>query len=60
MKNTFQLKKKISLVYRKVFFFYSGRKKLFRNCEKFKNILLFVDFIKSDLQSFDCYIFCFE
>ena len=56
----FSNKKKISLIYMKVFSFYFGRKTLSRSCEKFKNILLFVDYIKFDIQFFDYYIFCFE
>jgi len=56
----FSNKKKISLIYMKVFSFYFGRKTLSRSCEKFKNILLFVDYIKFDIQFFYYYIFCFE
>jgi hypothetical protein len=29
-------------------------------CEKFRNVMLFVDYIKFGSQIFDCYIFCFE
>ena len=42
-----------------VFSFYFGWKTLFKNCKKFKNILLFVDYIKFVIQSFDYFIFCF-
>jgi hypothetical protein len=35
-------------------------KNTFESYLKFKNILLFVDYIKFSLQSFDCLIFCFE
>ena len=42
----FSVKEKFSLVFRKVFFFYFGRKTLFRSYEKFKNIMLFADYIK--------------
>ena len=56
----FPVKEKFSLVFRKVFFFYFGHKTLSRSCEKFRNIILFVDYNKFDHQTFDCYIFCFE
>jgi len=42
------------------YFSYFKRKTLSRSCEKFRNIMLFTYYIKFDLQSFDCYIFCFE
>ena len=56
----FSVKEKYGFVSRKVFSFYFGRKALSRNCEKFRNIMLFADYIKFDPQTFDCYIFCFE
>jgi hypothetical protein len=56
----FLVKEKFGLVFRKVFFFYFELKILSRSCEKFKNILLFVGYIKFDHQSFNYYIFCFE
>jgi hypothetical protein len=34
-----------------------GRKTLFESCEKFKNIILFADYIKFGPQTFDCYIY---
>ena len=39
-----------------------GRKTLSGSCEKFRNIILFADYIKFGPQTFDCYIyiFCFE
>jgi hypothetical protein len=49
--------KKIGLVSRKVFSFYFGRKTLFRSCEKFRNVILFTDYIKFGPQTFDCYIY---
>jgi len=58
MKNTFQ-SKKFNLVFRKVFSFYFRRKTLFRSCEKFRNIILFADYIKFGLQTFDCYIYIY-
>jgi len=42
----FSIKEKFCLVFRKVFFFYFERKVLFRSCEIFRNIMLFVDYIK--------------
>jgi len=47
---------------------YFGRKTLSGSCEKFRNVILFVDYIKFGPQTFDCYIyiyiyiyiFCFE
>jgi len=56
----FLVKKKTDLVSKKVFFFYFGRKTLFRSYEKFRNIILFADYNKFGPQTFDCYIFCFE
>jgi hypothetical protein len=56
-KKIFSIKEKFILVSRKVFSFYFGRKTLCRSCEKFKNILLFADYIKFDPQTFNCYIF---
>jgi len=53
----FPVKEKFDLVFRKVFSFYFGWKTLFENCEKFKNIILFVDYIKFGPQTFDCYIY---
>jgi hypothetical protein len=51
----FPVKGKFSLVFRKVFSFYFGLKTLPGSCEKFKNIIVFADYIKFDLQTFDCY-----
>jgi uncharacterized protein YpbB len=53
----FPVKEKFGLVFRKVFSFYFGWKTLSRSCEKFKNIILFADYIKSGSQTFDCYIY---
>ena len=58
MKNIFLLKK-FGLIFRKVFFFYFEQKIFFRSYEKFKNIILFDDYVKFDSQTFDCYIFFF-
>ena len=52
----FPVKEKFDLVSRKVFFFYFGRKTLSGSCEKFRNVILFADYIKFGPQTFDCYI----
>jgi hypothetical protein len=52
----FSVKEKFSLVFRKVFSIYFGRKTLSGSCEKFRNVILFVDYIKFGPQTFDCYI----
>jgi hypothetical protein len=53
----FPVKGKFGLVSRKVFSFYFGHKTLSENCEKIRNVILFVDFIKFGPQTFDCYIY---
>jgi hypothetical protein len=53
----FLVKEKFDLVSKKVFSFYFGWKKLSGSCEKFRNIILFVDYIKFGPQTFDCYIY---
>ena len=58
MKNTFQ-SKEFSFISRKVFSFKFGRKIFFENCEKFRNVILFADYIKFDPQTFDCYIYIY-
>ena len=57
---TLSSQKQFDLIFKKIFFFYFKRKILLRNFEKFRNIILFVDYIKFDPQTFDCYIFCFN
>jgi hypothetical protein len=52
-------KEKFDLISRKVFSFYFERKIFSENCEKFKNVILFADYIKFDPQTFDCYIYFF-
>ena len=42
------VKEKIDFVYKKVFYFYFGWNTLFKGCKKFKNIILFVNYIKFD------------
>jgi len=54
----FLVKENFGLISRKVFSFYFGRKTLSKSCEKFKNIILFADYVKFGPQTFDCYIFC--
>jgi len=53
----FLVEEKFGLIFRKVFSFYFGRKTLSRSCEKFRNIILFVDYVKFGPQTFDCYIY---
>jgi hypothetical protein len=53
----FPVKGNFGLVSRKVFSFYFGRKTLSGSCEKFRNVILFVDYIKFGPQTFDCYIY---
>ena len=53
----FPVKEKFDLISRKVLSFYFGRKILFTSYEKFKNIILFVDYIKFGPQTFNSYIF---
>jgi hypothetical protein len=53
----FPVKGKFDLVFRKMFSFYFGRKTLSGSCEKFKNIILFANYIKFGPQTFDCYIY---
>jgi len=45
-KKHFSVKEKFSLVSKKIFFFYFRWKTLFRNYKKFRNIMLFADYIK--------------
>jgi hypothetical protein len=53
----FPVKEKFGLVSKKVFSFYFERKTLFGSCEKFRNIILFADYIKFGPQTLDCYIY---
>jgi hypothetical protein len=53
----FSVKEKFDLVFRKMFFFYFRRKTISGSCEKIRNIILFANYIKFDLQTFDCYIY---
>ena len=58
-KKYFPIKEKFSLVSRKVFSFYFERKTFSRSCEKFRNIILFSDYIKCSPQTFDIYIYIY-
>jgi hypothetical protein len=51
--------RKILLGFQESAFFYFGRKTLSRSCEKFKNIILFTNYIKFGPQTFDCYIYIY-
>ena len=53
------MKEKFNLVFRKMFSFYFGQKTLSRSCEKFRNVILFADYIKFDPQTFNCYIYIY-
>jgi hypothetical protein len=53
----FPVKEKFDLVSRKMFSFYFGQKTLSGSYEKFKNIILFADYIKFGPQTFNCYIY---
>ena len=55
--NTFQPKKNLAWFTGKCFPVKFGRKTLSGSCEKFKNIILFADYIKFGPQTFDCYIY---
>jgi hypothetical protein len=55
----FLVKEKFDLIFRKVFSFYFRRKTLSGSCEKFRNVILFVDYIKFDPQTFNCYIYIY-
>jgi hypothetical protein len=55
----FLVKNKFGLVSRKIFSFYFGRKTLSGSCEKFRNVILFADYIKFSPQNFDCYIYIY-
>ena len=53
----FPVKGKFGLVFRKVFSWKIWAENTFRKCEKFRNVILFVDYIKYGPQTFDCYIY---
>jgi len=53
----FSVKEKFDLVFRKVFSFYFERKTFSGSYKKFRNVILFADYIKFGSQIFDCYIY---
>jgi hypothetical protein len=53
----FSVKGKFGLVSRKVFSWKIWLKTLSGSCEKFRNVILFADYIKFGPQTFDCYIY---
>jgi len=56
----FLVKEKFVLISRKLFSFYFRQKTLFKSCEKFKNIILFADYIKfGPPQTFNYYIYIY-
>jgi hypothetical protein len=57
MENTFQSKENLAWFSEKCFPEKFGRKILSKSCEKFRNVILFADYIKFDPQTFDCYIY---
>ena len=57
MKNTFKLKKNLAWFPEKCFPVIFERKTLSGSCEKFRNIILFADYIKFGPPTFDCYIY---
>ena len=57
MKNIFQSKKNLAWFPGNCFPGKFGRKILSGSYEKFKNIILFADYIKFGPQTFDCYIY---
>jgi len=60
MKNIFQSKENLTWFSEKCFPAKFRRKTLSGSCEKFRNIILFVDYIKFGPQTFYCYIFFFN
>jgi hypothetical protein len=55
----FPVKKNLAWFSGKCFLGKFGRKALSGSCEKFRNIILFADYIKFDPQNFDCYIYIY-
>jgi hypothetical protein len=53
----FSINEKFNIVFKKVFSFYFGGNTLSGSCEKFRNIILFANYIKFGSQTFDCYIY---
>jgi len=57
MKNIFQSKKNLAWFSGKFFPVKFGQKTLSGSCEKFRNVILFANYIKFGPQTFDCYIY---
>jgi len=57
MKNIFQSKKNLAWFPEKCFPEKSGWKTISGSCEKFRNVILFTDYIKFGPQTFYCYIY---
>ena len=57
MKNTFRSMENLTWFSGKCFPKKFRRKTLSESCEKFRNIILFADYIKFGPQTFDCYIY---
>jgi hypothetical protein len=56
----FSVKKKFNVIFKKKFFFYFREKYFLEVVKKIKNIMLFIDYIKFNIQTFNCYIFYFS
>jgi len=56
-KNTFQLKKIWLDFHEIVFLLFWAENTLSESCKKFRNVILFDDYIKFSPQTFDCYNF---
>jgi len=59
-RKTFSNQRKICLGFQENVFLLFWVKNTFQKLWKFRNVMLFADYIKFDPQTFDCYIFCFE
>jgi len=59
MKNTFQSKENLAWFPEKCFPVKFRRKTFSGSCEKFRNVILFADYIKFGPQTFDCYKYLF-
>ena len=57
MENIFRSTENLAWFLKKCFLVKFGRKTLSGSCEKFRNVILFVDYIKFGSQTFDCYIY---
>ena len=58
-RKTLSIQRKIWFGQESVFLLF-WTKTLFKSCENFRNIILFVDYNKFGPRTFSCYIFCFE